>query len=187
LWAFFFVHPFQKGWAKSTHTLPLSSFFPFPLIYINYRTIYKSITHQLLLFKSIHYSTFYIITHWSVLTIVQSIKVLHTNCYSSNPYITPHSTSSLVAWSIIKIPKNRVLCKCLLFPWLNNDDSQKNSILYYIINRCPLIHKGHRDHMWPLGWISFISVYVVITYTCKVVFHSSFLPSLLCEVIDILC
>jgi hypothetical protein len=28
--------------------------------------------------------------------------------------------------------------------------------------------------MWPLGWMSFIRVHVVITCICKVVFHSSF-------------
>jgi hypothetical protein len=28
--------------------------------------------------------------------------------------------------------------------------------------------------MWPLGWKSFINIHVVITCTCKVVFHSSF-------------
>jgi hypothetical protein len=35
------------------------------------------------------------------------------------------------------------------------------------------------------GWMSFMRVHVVITCICKVVFHSSFFSSLLCEVIDI--
>jgi hypothetical protein len=37
-----------------------------------------------------------------------------------------------------------------------------------------LTHKGHRGHMWPLRWISFISVHVVITSIFKVICHPSF-------------
>jgi hypothetical protein len=40
--------------------------------------------------------------------------------------------------------------------------------------------------MWPLGWMSFIRANAIIISIFKVIFHSSFLSSLLCEVSDIL-
>ena len=48
----FFNYP---QWLPSQYTLPLPHFLPFPLIHPNFHKIYKNITHQFLLFTSIHY------------------------------------------------------------------------------------------------------------------------------------
>jgi hypothetical protein len=45
---------------------------------------------------------FFVHSHWSVPTFIQSMKKLHINLYFSHLYITPHSMSSLVVRSIVE-------------------------------------------------------------------------------------